>query len=174
VGEATEPVATLAGDDEVSVVESVDASWFVRPPSGGQFGPTTPDGMRQWIVEGRVTGDSLVWHEGWDEWIPAADVFDEFAAASKTKNRKEKKNKTRKSKAAVGVPPIRKPIGAEPPELPTKTPAIDVTAPIVTEPGRRTIHARRRRARRPTRLVAWLTIAVIVLGVVFVWVTFYR
>ena len=31
--------------------------------------------MHQWLDEGRVTLDSLVWREGWEEWAPAARVF---------------------------------------------------------------------------------------------------
>ena len=49
--------------------------WYVRPPSGGQFGPAAGDLMRGWITEGRVSADSLVWREGWRDWQEAAIVF---------------------------------------------------------------------------------------------------
>jgi hypothetical protein len=51
------------------------ATWFVRPPSGGQFGPARGEVMRKWITGGRVTADSLVWREGWTDWLNATEVF---------------------------------------------------------------------------------------------------
>lgn len=57
--------------------ESPDAKWFVRPSSGGQFGPAEPDVMSEWLKEGRVGRDSFVWREGWEEWQSAGEVFAE-------------------------------------------------------------------------------------------------
>ena len=31
--------------------------------------------MRRWISEGRVSADSLVWREGWADWLAASEVF---------------------------------------------------------------------------------------------------
>ena len=56
------------------------AVWFVRPPSGGQFGPASAKLLRHWIQEGRITGDSYVWCEGWDNWQNAGEVFPEIAS----------------------------------------------------------------------------------------------
>ena len=56
--------------------------WYVRPPSGGQYGPAEGDVMRQWLKEGRVTAESLVWQEGWDEWRSAIEVFPEIGPAA--------------------------------------------------------------------------------------------
>lgn len=53
--------------------------WYVRPPSGGQYGPAEGDVMRQWVQEGRVTADSLVWQEGWDEWRSAIEIFPQIS-----------------------------------------------------------------------------------------------
>lgn len=50
--------------------------WFVRPPTGGQFGPATDEVFKRWIAEGRVTEDALVWREGWAEWKPAREAGD--------------------------------------------------------------------------------------------------
>ncbi|MGI9518106.1 MAG: DUF4339 domain-containing protein [Pirellulaceae bacterium] len=55
--------------------QSVDGVWYVRPPSGGQFGPASSELMKQWIDEGRVTGDSYVWCEGWENWEVAGERF---------------------------------------------------------------------------------------------------
>lgn len=61
------------------LAEDPQAVWYVRPPSGGQFGPAEADVMRTWIKEGRVTADSLVWREGWRDWAEAVKVFPKLA-----------------------------------------------------------------------------------------------
>ena len=53
--------------------------WYVRPPSGGQYGPAKGDVMRKWIAEGRVSSDSLVWREGWSDWRDAGTLFASLA-----------------------------------------------------------------------------------------------
>lgn len=55
--------------------ENPDAIWYVRPPSGGQYGPAAGDLLRRWIDEGRVSASSLIWREGWDDWLIAGQVF---------------------------------------------------------------------------------------------------
>ena len=62
------------------LAQSPDAVWYVRPASGGQFGPATSDLMRTWIAEGRVGPNSLVWQEGWRDWQQAAEVFPPLAS----------------------------------------------------------------------------------------------
>lgn len=59
---------------------STDSKWYVRPPSGGQYGPATSVTMRQWLGENRVGRDALVWCEGWPEWLIAENVFDDYFA----------------------------------------------------------------------------------------------
>jgi hypothetical protein len=61
------------------LTEAGDAAWYVQPPSGGQFGPAVADVMRTWLAEGRITSDALVWHEGWNNWKPAAEVFPQLS-----------------------------------------------------------------------------------------------
>ncbi len=60
--------------------EAPNAVWYVRPPSGGQFGPAAGPTMRSWIQEGRVSGNALVWRDGWPEWRSAATVFPSLGA----------------------------------------------------------------------------------------------
>ncbi len=80
--EVSEATSTLqqAGKPQ-AIVEAPGATWYVRPPSGGQFGPAPADIFEEWLNENRVTRDSLVWREGWPQWLIAADVFVDYFAA---------------------------------------------------------------------------------------------
>lgn len=64
------------------------STWYVRPPSGGQYGPATTDVLRQWIKEGRVAATALLWREGWAQWREARELLpklaDDLAAAAST------------------------------------------------------------------------------------------
>jgi hypothetical protein len=81
---AVQPVATPQpmGVDPIS--QSPTAIWYVRPPSGGQYGPARGDIMRKWVAEGRVSGDSLVWREGFPEWKNAGQLFPSLAGVGTT------------------------------------------------------------------------------------------
>lgn len=61
--------------------ESPEAVWYVRPPTGGQYGPADGDIIRRWLEEGRVSADSLVWREGWNDWKTADSVFPSLGRA---------------------------------------------------------------------------------------------
>ncbi|MBN1853388.1 MAG: DUF4339 domain-containing protein [Pirellulales bacterium] len=63
------------------LTEAPDALWYVRPASGGQFGPATTNVFQQWIDEGRIAGDSFVWRDGWDHWQQAGAVFPQLGNA---------------------------------------------------------------------------------------------
>ena len=62
--------------------EDPNLFWYVRPPSGGQFGPAKGDIMLKWIDEGRVSEDSLVWREGWADWKKASEAIPSMAPDS--------------------------------------------------------------------------------------------
>ena len=62
------------------IAEAPMAIWYVRPSSGGQFGPARGEVMLKWLGDGRVTNDSLVWREGWPDWRNAAQVFPNLQA----------------------------------------------------------------------------------------------
>jgi hypothetical protein len=66
--------ASVAAPSDV-IAQAPTAVWYVRPATGGQFGPASGDIMRAWIEEGRVGASSLVWRNGWPEWRSAAAVF---------------------------------------------------------------------------------------------------
>jgi hypothetical protein len=65
--------STSGADDPIRAFpESV---WYVRPLTGGQFGPATSEVMQQWLDEGRVPVRGHVWQEGWPQWRVAGEVF---------------------------------------------------------------------------------------------------
>ena len=66
------PARTVPADP---IAEAPNAAWYVRPPSGGQFGPASGEVMRRWISEGRVTAESMVWREGWPDWTVAGPLL---------------------------------------------------------------------------------------------------
>ena len=72
---------TAPGDLYLDPIDEMpEAVWYVRPPSGGQFGPAAGQVMRTWIAQGRVPGDALVWRAGWSQWQSAAAVFPNLGA----------------------------------------------------------------------------------------------
>jgi hypothetical protein len=55
--------------------ETAKVFWYVRPPDGGEYGPAEPHIMQQWVSEGRVASEALVWRTGWPQWRLANSVF---------------------------------------------------------------------------------------------------
>jgi GYF domain 2 len=49
--------------------------YFVRPPSGGEYGPASKSVLEDWIAQKRVTPDSLICRLGESDWLKAKDVF---------------------------------------------------------------------------------------------------
>ena len=76
VANAPTPVAESRPDP---IAEAPDSVWYVRPKIGGQFGPASGDLMRRWLTEGRVGHDSLVWRDGWADWLEAERVFPQLS-----------------------------------------------------------------------------------------------
>src|SRR5262245_28284933 len=75
VAPAAQQTAHGTDGEHDPITEAPAAIWYVRPPTGGQYGPARGDVMRQWISEGRVSSDSLVWREGWTDWQNAGKLF---------------------------------------------------------------------------------------------------
>jgi len=67
------PAPPATAHDPIS--EAPSAIWYVRPPSGGQYGPAKGDTMRSWLSEGRISSDSFVWRDGWTDWRIAGQLF---------------------------------------------------------------------------------------------------
>ncbi len=75
---ATSAVSSAGAEPELLSSEST-ATWYVRPPSGGQYGPATSAMLKVWIDEGRVAKNALLWKDGWPQWREASDALPEIA-----------------------------------------------------------------------------------------------
>ena len=64
--------ASIESTEKDPIAESPESVWYVQTSTGGQFGPANGELMREWINEGRVPRDSLVWRQGWNDWQTAA------------------------------------------------------------------------------------------------------
>jgi hypothetical protein len=80
--ETSRPPSPPESNGPDAIDENPEAVWYVRPPSGGQFGPAKGDVMRKWLDEGRVSPDSLVWREGWADWQEAEPTFPSLSKRS--------------------------------------------------------------------------------------------
>ena len=65
-----------------AIAEAPSATWYVRPPAGGQYGPAPANVFCEWLTESRVTRDSLVWRDGWPQWLMASEAFPEYFGPS--------------------------------------------------------------------------------------------
>ena len=77
--DASDTPRAAAGAPSDPFAEAPTAVWYVRPATGGQFGPASAQIMRAWVQDGRVGASSLVWRAGWAEWRAAAAVFPQLA-----------------------------------------------------------------------------------------------
>ncbi len=74
------PAATAERSEPRDDLLSGEAvTWYVRPPSGGQYGPATSEVLRAWIAEGRVARTALLWRDGWPQWREAGEALPEVA-----------------------------------------------------------------------------------------------
>jgi hypothetical protein len=61
-----------------AIAEAPQAVWYVRPPSGGQFGPADSATFYHWMQENRVAREAYVWRDGWPQWMIAGEAFEEY------------------------------------------------------------------------------------------------
>lgn len=61
-----------------AIAEAPQAVWYVRPPSGGQYGPADGNVFYQWMLDNRVARDALVWRDGWPQWMIAGEAFEDY------------------------------------------------------------------------------------------------
>lgn len=79
---STPAVPAQPGAVQDPIAEAPEAVWYVRPRTGGQYGPTAGNMLQQWIEEGRVASDTYVWREGWPTWQQASTVFSKFQVSA--------------------------------------------------------------------------------------------
>jgi hypothetical protein len=115
----TSPAVTSPAVTSPAVGEGGEGVWYVRPPTGGQYGPAQDELFRGWMEEGRVSADSLVWREGWSDWQTASDVFPELVGGGRVSgeaigHRASRGEESRRPSSAriAGAPTRRKPIAA--------------------------------------------------------------
>jgi hypothetical protein len=148
------------------LAEAPEASWYVRPPSGGQYGPAKPQTMRQWIDEGRVTPDSLVWREGWPDWKIASETFPNLAGPGASGPGPTSPGKETDTSAPSALVPTT----AAQPAKASAAPLLNiVTEDAPVRSGSRRHGRRDKTSARLTALVILFAI-LIVLSVVLVWV----
>lgn len=75
---ADTPAAGAADFPSSILDEDPGATWYVRPPSGGQYGPASSEILREWIQQGRVAAAALIWRDGWPQWREASDSLPEL------------------------------------------------------------------------------------------------
>ncbi|MEM6362959.1 MAG: DUF4339 domain-containing protein, partial [Planctomycetota bacterium] len=71
----TIPIDVTTNGNTQDPFGGLDTTWYVRPPSGGQYGPADGPTMQQWLSQGRVAEVSMVWRDGWPDWRSAQGVF---------------------------------------------------------------------------------------------------
>jgi len=128
--------------------------WYVRPALGGQYGPASTRVFQQWIEEGRVANDSLVWRTGWPDWRSGEEAVQQVAAPP--------------GDLASTTSPALTPAPANPLAAASE-PSVSITASNVRQLEGTTAQSyraeRRRRKQRIQRITLGLALATLVLAV---------
>ena len=148
--------------------------WYVRPASGGQFGPASEELFRDWIGEGRVAADAYVWRDGWPDWKVVRDVTDSLPSPLPA---------IPAVAGLVAPPPGSPPVAGEvsataPPTAATTTgsatePAATGQAPAAVEnqtPASRYAARRRRTKQARFKMAVLMLIAALILAAILIWV----
>jgi hypothetical protein len=72
---ATGGVALLQADEIQTLLNDPERTWHMSAEDGAQFGPASGAEMKVWLADDRVSSNSHVWCDNWDEWRVAGDVF---------------------------------------------------------------------------------------------------
>ena len=152
--------------------EDPGAVWYVRPPSGGQFGPADAEVMRTWLKEGRVTPDSLVWREGWQDWAEAVTVFPKLARVRWSPNDNDSTAKPTPPTPPNNLSGDLSKLGQKDTK---KSAATKTSAAIATVAKKRSGGIRRLRSAREVKdrqvmIVVGLSALVVALACVLIWV----
>ena len=66
--------------ESVMQASAANAVWHVQFASGQRLGPVDDIVLQQWLGEGRISPDDLVWRDGWSNWQSAMAVFPQWKA----------------------------------------------------------------------------------------------
>lgn len=127
------------------IAEAPGATWFVRPPSGGQFGPAPSEVFVEWLNENRVTRDSLVWREGWPQWLVAGDVLSDYFCPDVALAPLTQPNASESPAVAAGLPPSHSLVSHPPAFAAQSAPTSGKMAESIGERTRLARKAKRRR-----------------------------
>ncbi len=70
---AAQPAAALG--QAAFAARGGDEPWFLKIPSGEQFGPASTETLHGWLADGRVPVDGQIWRPSWPAWRLASEVF---------------------------------------------------------------------------------------------------
>ncbi len=137
--------------------DAPNAAWYVRPPSGGQYGPADEQTLQVWIRENRVTHDSLLWREGQPQWIPSSTLLPELYQNESVSQAED---------------PVNEPITHEP-TIATASGSFTLTRPVPTSASSAVqLTAQRKTRKRKQQWIAISILAIVSLclctGLVFV------
>lgn len=142
--------------------------WYVRPKSGGQYGPATDEVFRTWIEQGRVPADAQIWRDGWSEWKLACDAADMLPAPPQAL--------AAESGSAEAWPVYSAKLGdsGEPPQIANPDPAVvpDIGEAAV-RPSSRYLAERQRANKRQMTIAVLMLVAIAVLSGILLWVLFW-
>ncbi len=166
----TKPTAPPSHPPAHPIDEAPGAVWYVRPAGGGQFGPASAEIMRNWLDEGRVGANSLVWRAGWTEWRSAAATFPQLGTQMPVPLTQPEG--TTASAVGNGMPPL--PVGQAVQSV-APTPATPIP-PDVNPPSMPPLAqaARNRRRKKDLRLIASAILVAVSLILVIVLVLISR
>jgi len=68
---ATNPNQTKAA----TATTAADATWRMATPDGQEYGPVSQSELETWVADGRIDESCQLYHEGWTNWKPAAEIF---------------------------------------------------------------------------------------------------
>lgn len=156
-----------------AIAQAPGAVWYVRPPSGGQFGPATGEIMREWIEGGRVVSTALVWRAGWQEWRTASTVFPHLAEASGAPLAPPRPGEAPASAAPAPSRLASAPASSATPVTPlavqpSAAPADSVLPDIFAEVSARAPAPRGQRRKSKNDASLWATIVLIVIALVLI------
>ena len=145
------------------IAEAPSAVWYVRPASGGQFGPASGEIMRGWIDDGRVGASSLVWRAGWTEWRSAAAIFPQLSSLLVAPGPPLQQVPLPSATVSAG----NLPRGHVAEMLPPSPPAVSATVPPLAEMSRRRRRKKDVSLLASAVLVGLTVILIIILALVF-------